>query len=86
MASIAAGPVSDFTGPMGSPMPVELWGCVLGKVDFTAPIGDVLIAAVETYRREAPHYWTTLHPSNYPDPSTRAEGAIEEGLVQRLGR
>ncbi len=70
VAEVAGGPVEDFTGPGGAPMPLELWSCVLGKVDTRDPISDVLVAAVEQYRREAPHYWTTLHPSHHPDPST----------------
>ena len=66
VAEVAGGPVEDFTGPMGRPMPLELWSCVLAKVDFTAPVGDVLVAAVESYRREAPRYWRNLPPSHHP--------------------
>ncbi len=62
VAEVAGGPVEDFTGPGGQQMPLELWSCVLAKVDFTAPVGDVLVAAVEQYRREAPRYWRNLHP------------------------
>jgi hypothetical protein len=64
IAEVAGGAVEDFTGPMGGPMPLELWSCVLGKVDTRDPVGDVLVAAVENYRREAPRYWRNLHPSN----------------------
>lgn len=52
VAEVAGGPVEDFTGPQDSPMPLELWSCVLAKVDTRDPVGDVLVAAVESYRRE----------------------------------
>ncbi len=79
VASIAGGPMADFIGPL------ELWSCVLAKVDFTAPVGDVLVAAVEQYRREAPRYWRNLHPSHHPDPSTGPERAraLEPGRRER---
>jgi hypothetical protein len=73
VAGVAGGVVGDFTGPMGRPMPLELWSCVLGKVDTRDPISDVLVAAVESYRREAPRYWRNLHPSHHPNPSTDPE-------------
>jgi hypothetical protein len=73
VAEVARGRLEHFTGPGGTPMPLEMWSGVLGKVDFRGPFGDVLVAAVEQYRREAPHYWTTLHPSHHPDPSTDLE-------------
>ncbi len=57
VAGVAGGPVEDFTGSLGRPMPLELWSCVLGKLDTRDPISDVLVAAVESYRREAPRYW-----------------------------
>ena len=62
VAEVAGGPVEDFTGPHDRPMPLELWSCVLGKVDFAAPVGDVLVAAVEHYRASSPRYWRNLHP------------------------
>ncbi len=50
-------------------MPLELWSCVLAKVDTRGPIGDVLVAGVETYRREAPRYWRNRHPPERTGPA-----------------
>lgn len=69
VAEVAGGPPADFTGPGGTPMPLELWSCVLAKVDTRGPIGDVLVAGVETYRREAPRYWRNRHPPERTGPA-----------------
>lgn len=48
VAEVAGGPVEDFTGPGGTPMPLELWSdALLSEVPYSAPVADRLVAAVE---------------------------------------
>ncbi|MGI8994183.1 MAG: hypothetical protein ACR2FP_07740 [Nocardioidaceae bacterium] len=54
----------DFTGPGGTPMPLELWSdALLFEVPYSAPVAVRLVDAVEHYRASAPYFWRTLHPA-----------------------
>lgn len=64
VATIAGGPVEDFTGPHEQRMPLELWTWAYSSPAFTqfrAPLAGRLLAAVEVYRREPPPPWAGKH-------------------------
>lgn len=80
VAAIAGGPIEDFTGPHGMPMPLELWTWAHSSPAFTqfwTALADRLIEAVVVYRRESPSWWSTKTREQHRRLSRPADHGVD---------